>query len=867
MKKIVLGLFILLSSFVLIFTGVKTKAVSAPVMVTGASIRATGERQGLKFSATVDSLEGVTEHGFYVALGTHTQSAMATAAGADANSVGGKKLKKVEVTGSDTTFHAVVYNIPEASYGQVITAIAYVSDGSTKTFSSTVSARNIEDIAYVAKTSGVTSDLINTIVEHTNDNYMFTEILDTDKAFVISPFDNNTYNYANISAMWADFIADYNEATGATLTTSSTITQFHTSLATGIASNSVRTFSETSNAVKFFSGKNLVKWGWILDYFKTYGSTVHITNQATGLLRNDRTCQSYDGHRLRHLGGSIYNLFNKSDGKIDGMATNSFTTEDSYVNVWKTINACHYNQSTNKVLIGNNVTLPEIEKRGYSLNNYTKDASSYAALSSYEVTDDLDIFKATYDIINYTITYNLNDGSNSLSNPSSYTVETASINLANATKSGYVFAGWYGNSSFTGDPIESINKGSIGNVVLYAKYIREVSVVNPAWSAESNGTIVTYDAVNYTIGTDAFSTITSAIAAASEYEQIYVLAGTYEESFTISTNGITLLGPNNEIDAVNGVRETEAILTGKITLTTAVQNTTISGFKFTNGGQIYTTSSSSGTAVNSIHGFNFLYNYVDKGANTTPVIYLDDGDKVYPKDVVIDYCYFTAPSLAAVTSGKYGLVFIYNSENLTIKHSKFYNIPKYAIGIYDTTNGKGLGGDLIVEDNIFDSISTSAIWVNYYGPLSGTDHKISIKNNYFKSVNTDKATGVACIDLEESDTGATYASIRVELNVFEHTFYCLWSSKSAGIVFTNNVIYKYDSSNKTIVAKGTSGYSINCASNLYLAYDGSSVNTTVKSTDGSTGYEFNNNVTNVDASNYASIDAYNTATGKSFSAD
>ena len=147
MKKIVLGLFILLASFTLLFLGVKTNALSAPTMVTGASIRATGERQGLKFSASVDSLDGVTEHGFYVALGTHTQSDMATAINADANSVGGKKLKKVEVAGSDTTFHAVIYNIPEASYGQVITAIAYVSDGSTKTLSSEVMTRNIADIA------------------------------------------------------------------------------------------------------------------------------------------------------------------------------------------------------------------------------------------------------------------------------------------------------------------------------------------------------------------------------------------------------------------------------------------------------------------------------------------------------------------------------------------------------------------------------------------------------------------------------------------------------------------------------------------------------------------------------------------------
>ena len=184
MKKILLGLFVLISCFVLLFIGVKTRAVSAPTMVEGASIRATGEHQGLKFSATVDSLGGITEHGFYVALGEHTQSEMATAASADATGVGGKKLKKVEVTGEDTTFHAVIYNIPEASYGQVITAIAYVSDGSTKTFSSEVMTRNIADIA---------RGLYNTTSTYDEDNNQVYTVANACRIKVIHS--NSTINY------------------------------------------------------------------------------------------------------------------------------------------------------------------------------------------------------------------------------------------------------------------------------------------------------------------------------------------------------------------------------------------------------------------------------------------------------------------------------------------------------------------------------------------------------------------------------------------------------------------------------------------------------------------------------------------------
>ena len=69
----------------------------------------------------------------------------------------------------------------------------------------------------------------------------------------------------------------------------------------------------------------------------------------------------------------------------------------------------------------------------------------------------------------YTITYNLDGGTNAQSNPASYTVETETITLADATKNGDVFIGWYTDESFT-NPITKIEKGSVGNIILYAKW-------------------------------------------------------------------------------------------------------------------------------------------------------------------------------------------------------------------------------------------------------------------------------------------------------------------------------------------------------------------------------------------------------------
>ena len=69
----------------------------------------------------------------------------------------------------------------------------------------------------------------------------------------------------------------------------------------------------------------------------------------------------------------------------------------------------------------------------------------------------------------YTITYNLNGGKNSSSNPTTYNVDTSTITLANPTKTGYTFGGWYSDANFT-TKVTQIAKGSTGNKTFYAKW-------------------------------------------------------------------------------------------------------------------------------------------------------------------------------------------------------------------------------------------------------------------------------------------------------------------------------------------------------------------------------------------------------------
>ena len=134
----------------------------------GASIRTTGERQGLKFTANVETLTDVLEHGFYIALGEHTTNDMVTAINASEELISGNKLVKKEITGSGLAFHAVVYNITEEYYNQDISAIAYVKYYNNKTSKyvyefSEVLTRNIAEVAVDAYQGGDRTDFVTNI--------------------------------------------------------------------------------------------------------------------------------------------------------------------------------------------------------------------------------------------------------------------------------------------------------------------------------------------------------------------------------------------------------------------------------------------------------------------------------------------------------------------------------------------------------------------------------------------------------------------------------------------------------------------------------------------------------------------------------
>jgi uncharacterized protein (TIGR02145 family)/uncharacterized repeat protein (TIGR02543 family) len=112
-------------------------------------------------------------------------------------------------------------------------------------------------------------------------------------------------------------------------------------------------------------------------------------------------------------------------------------------------------------------------KTGYSFAGWATSAAgavAYANGASYTMGAANVTLYAKWTAASYTITYNLNGGTNNASNPATYTSASATITLANPTKSANTFGGWFTNVGLTGTAVTSIPAGSTGNQTFWAKW-------------------------------------------------------------------------------------------------------------------------------------------------------------------------------------------------------------------------------------------------------------------------------------------------------------------------------------------------------------------------------------------------------------
>lgn len=338
-------------------------------------------------------------------------------------------------------------------------------------------------------------------------------------------------------------------------------------------------------------------------------------------------------------------------------------------------------------------------------------------------------------------------------------------------------------SSGSANVIVSI-KGKTTIEVTIAVKVVPTLYVDASLTGSTNGASVTSSLATDTLifGENAFDTISAAIAKASAGASILVASGTYDENIKIDKNDILLFGPNNKVLG-NDTRNEEAVLTGNINIAKELQNITIAGFKFTGTASVKNAAGAAGSSTEpatNLDNFKFAYNLVDTALTSGKgFIYFVEGSSGYSYNL-----YFTGNKFTtSVASTIDAFVYIDNNTHLFIENNTFYNAPKMAFYINDTT--KGLGGNAIVKNNTFDTIGTNAFHSNWGSPSPNLTkgYYIEVEGNTFKNVGAD------AIHFGQFNNADAYDHIYVKENSFNSVgtgVYFNRVQEAFNIVVTNN---------------------------------------------------------------------------------
>lgn len=195
-----------------------------------------------------------------------------------------------------------------------------------------------------------------------------------------------------------------------------------------------------------------------MDYFESlgnYGDSQDKYKVCKGLVElqnaiNNKTETSViNGIKSIVSGGeSVYVTYSSSTGHSIKRALRATTSGDTYSETISTLDFKLYSPK---------------ENTGYTFKNWFATYVDYSNQTSLSLD-------SKWDLNQYSITYYLNGGTNSVNNPSSYSIESADIILQSASKEHHQFVGWY-DSETGGNKVQEIPHGSSGNIKLYARYL------------------------------------------------------------------------------------------------------------------------------------------------------------------------------------------------------------------------------------------------------------------------------------------------------------------------------------------------------------------------------------------------------------
>ena len=371
-----------------------------------------------------------------------------------------------------------------------------------------------------------------------------------------------------------------------------------------------------------------------------------------------------------------------------------------------------------KYTIENEIKLATPEKLGYDFAGWYENGKTTPTAKIAKGTFGNKAFTAKWNAHEYDINYVLGGGTNSPSNPTKYTIESADIALSEPTKTGYTFAGWAEN----GVIVTEIRKGSVGNRTFTATWIktpyRIEYALNGGTNSPDNPTEYTIESADITLSdptksgytftgwTENGVTVTeiksgsighrtlTATWSVIEYDIDYVLGGGTNSSnnptkYTIESDDITLSEPFYINADFNGWKCT---INGKDTPTVAesgvIPKGTVGDIEFTaiwNEFDVKLEEVSDGYAVvgRNIEKSKIVIEPMYHGKNVT---------------AIKDSAFYNCRDLTSITlgsnvrrigydafSGCYHLVEVYNlSKTLTIKKGSTSDgyVGFYALDIY-----------------------------------------------------------------------------------------------------------------------------------------------------------------------------------------
>ncbi|MBP5217171.1 MAG: InlB B-repeat-containing protein, partial [Bacilli bacterium] len=137
--------------------------------------------------------------------------------------------------------------------------------------------------------------------------------------------------------------------------------------------------------------------------------------------------------------------------------------------------------------------LPTPERKGYRFLGWNDGTAIFPATDVWRIASDKSL-EAVWELIEYTITYDLAGGTNDENNPTSYTVND-SVALADPQRDGYTFAGW---TDADEQAITAIPVGSVGDISLIAHWDAILHGLTVTSSDDAKGTVEIIKGTGYT---------------------------------------------------------------------------------------------------------------------------------------------------------------------------------------------------------------------------------------------------------------------------------------------------------------------------------------------------------------------------------